>query len=375
MPKTTRSLDAVIVGAGPAGLGMGVTLRDLGMEKFVILDRQAVGASFLRWPRETQFITPSFNSNQFGALDLNAVCLYTSPAYSLEVEHPTGEQYAAYLRGVAEHFALPVETGVDVQSVSPRRVGKGFVVETSSGTYRARFVIWAAGEFQYPRGNGFEGADLCLHNSKVSAWGELRGGERWIIGGAESGADAAVGLAAAGRDSVVLDAGEPWEQRGSDPSQLLSPYTKMRLGDAVDAGHVTLRGKSSVTAVRRHADGYQIVLESGETLDCADKPILASGFDGSAGLVGDLFAWRDDGFPELTEHDESTRAPGLFLVGPQVRQGGVIFCFIYKFRQRFAVVANQLAQRLGTDVSPLDEYRRHGMYLDDLSCCGDECAC
>ena len=66
---------------------------------------------------------------------------------------------------------------------------------------------------------------------------------------------------------------------------------------------------------------------------------------------------------------------GLFLVGPQVRQDNIIFCFIYKFRQRFAVVANQIARRLRVSTEPLEWYRRHGMYLDDLSCCGDACAC
>ena len=79
MTKEVRSFDVVVVGAGAAGVGLGVTLRDLGIESFVILDRAAVGASFLRWPRQMRFITPSFNSTQFGALDLNAVCLHTSP--------------------------------------------------------------------------------------------------------------------------------------------------------------------------------------------------------------------------------------------------------------------------------------------------------
>ena len=128
MTKGARSFDIVIVGAGAAGLGFGVTLRDLGIKNFVILDRAAVGASFLRWPRQTRFITPSFNSNQFGGLDLNAVCLQTSPAYSVGVEHPTGEEYAGYLRGVAKHFDLPVETGVDVLSVSTRARRKGLRV-------------------------------------------------------------------------------------------------------------------------------------------------------------------------------------------------------------------------------------------------------
>ena len=375
MTKRIRSFDIVVVGAGAAGLGMGVTLRDLRIENFVILDRAAVGASFLRWPRQTRFITPSFNSNQFGTLDLNAVCLHTSPAYSVGVEHPTGAEYAGYLRGVAKYFDLPVETGVDVLSVSASGRPKEFRVETSRGEIRARFVVWAGGEMQYPRTRGFHGAEHCLHYSKVTSWDDLNGEERCIIGGSESGIDAAVGLAASGRRAVVFDREEPWERKGSDPSQLLSPFTKERLNSAIDSSRLTLRGGCTVIGVRRKDNGYRLALADGDVVHCAEKPILASGFVGSASLVRSLFDWQDDEFPLLTEIDESTVTKGLFLVGPQVRQGNVIFCFIYKFRQRFAVVANQIARRLRVSTKPLEEYRFYGMYLDDLSCCEDECAC
>ena len=375
MAKKVRSFDIVIVGAGAAGLGLGVTLRDLGIENFVILDRSAIGASFLRWPRQTRFITPSFNSNQFGSLDLNAICLYTSPAYSVGVEHPTGEEYASYLRGVARHFNLPVETGIDVRSVARRPRSKGFWVKTSRGDARARFVVWAGGEMQYPRTDCFDGAELCLHYSNVTSFDDLKGAERCIIGGSESGIDAAVALAAAGRRAVVFDREEPWKRSGPDPSQLLSPFTKTRLNSVIDSGRVTLRGGCTVIGVSRKGNGYRLALKNGDVVHCAEKPILASGFTGSASLVRSLFDWRDDGFPLLTENDESTVTKGLFLVGPQVRQDDVIFCFIYKFRQRFAVVANQIAQRLRISVEPLEEYRQHGMYLDDLSCCSDDCAC
>ena len=375
MTHGTRSFDVVIVGAGAAGLGLGVTLRHLGIENFAIVDRGAVGASFLRWPRQSRFITPSFASNQFGLLDLNAVCLQTSPAFSIGAEHPTGAEYAAYLRGVAKHFDLPVENGIDVLSVARNAQRQRFRVVTSRGEIRTRFVVWAGGEMQYPRTRGFHGAEHCLHYSRVTSWAELAGDQRCIIGGAESGVDAAVGLAAAGRRAVVFDREEPWKRRGSDPSQLLSPFTQARLESAMDSGRVTLRGGCSVTGVRRNGSGYQLALKDGEVVECAEKPILASGFVGSAILIRSLFDWRDEVFPSLTENDESTVTRGLFLVGPQVRQGDLVFCFIYKFRQRFAVVANQIARRLRVSTKPLEWYRQNGMYLDDLSCCGDDCAC
>lgn len=92
-------------------------------------------------------------------------------------------------------------------------------------------------------------------------------------------------------------------------------------------------------------------------------------------MLHDLFSWREDGLPVLTEQDESTLIPGLFLCRPNVRQNHVIFCFIYKFRQRFAVVAQAIAERIGISASPLENYRKQGMFLDDISCCGEECVC
>jgi len=111
------------------------------------------------------------------------------------------------------------------------------------------------------------------------------------------------------------------------------------------------------------------------TIKTLTPPILATGFEGSLRLVRKHFELREDGFPLLTDEDESTAAPGLFLAGPAVRHDKHVFCFIYKFRQRFAVVARAIGQRLGLDTSALDTYRQWGMFLDDLSCCGQECVC
>ena len=88
------------------------------------------------------------------------------------------------------------------------------------------------------------------------------------------------------------------------------------------------------------------------------------------------FDYGDHGLPLLTPQDESTALPGLFLVGPEVSHNGHLFCFIYKFRQRFAVVARAIAGRMGADTAYLELYRDNNMYLDDLACCDDDkCLC
>src|SRR3712207_2068520 len=246
MPRP-KTLDVIIVGAGADGVGCGIVLRDLGLQHFVLLERYEVGASFTRWPAEMRFITPSFTGNAFGLLDLNAVALGTSPTYTLQKEHPSGQEYAEYLQALAEHWELPVHLDVDVQAVEPLPGHAGFVVPTSRGELRSRFVVWAAGEFQYPRLQPFPGAEHCLHNAQVRSWQALDGGDVVVIGGYESGIDAAINLALLGKRVRVLDREPSWESDSSDPSFALSPYTHERLAAALQTGRVELIGDALVT--------------------------------------------------------------------------------------------------------------------------------
>lgn len=69
-----------------------------------------------------------------------------------------------------------------------------------------------------------------------------------------------------------------------------------------------------------------------------------------------------------------TQVPGTFLVGPTVSHGKLSFCFIYKFRQRFGIVANAICTGLGRDTTQaVEACRKMNMYLDDFSCCESAC--
>ncbi|MEL4897102.1 NAD(P)/FAD-dependent oxidoreductase [Crocosphaera sp. Alani8] len=373
MNTKNPKFDVVIVGAGPAGIGCGVVLQDLGIENFVILERHQVGASFSRWPEEMRLITPSFPSHGFGLLDLNAVVLNTSPALRFRREHLSGKEYAFYLETVAEHFELPVKTETNVETIKALPQCKGFVIQTNRGELRSQFVIWAAGEFQYPHSNPFPGADLCIHNSQLRSWSEVQGEELVVIGGYESGVDAASNLAALGKKVKLIDRNSSWSNSDPDPSISLSPYSIMRLEIAYSMGLVELIGEKEIEEVRAVKNGYVVESEY-EKWFSSTPPILCTGFDTSLKHIAPMFDWSN-GYAALTEEDESTITPGLFVVGPSVRHGNLIFCFIYKFRQRFAVVVNAIAERLEIDTTPLEVYRREGLFLEDLSCCDNDCVC
>ncbi len=370
--KNDWTYDVVVVGAGAAGLGVSIALKHAGIKNFAVLEKHWVGASFEAWPAETRFITPSFPSNSVGVLDLNSIAIGVSPAFSLRAEHPTGREFASHLQAIAHYFELPVCEKTDVMRIT--KFGDTFLVDTAEETLRARHVIWAAGEYQYPRLHGFFGSDLCRHTATVASYAELEGDDFIIVGGYESGVDAAYHLALEDKRVRLIDRGCPWNENTSDPSVALSTYSLERMLEEWFEEYVELIPHTSIASVTREGNTYEVTTQDGLQFQTPTQPLLAGGFEGSHKLVAELFERRKDGYPLLNENDESTIVPGVFLCGPAVRHDNQVFCFIYKFRQRFAVVAKAIATSLGLPAEQLEKYRQWGMYLDDLSCCGEECA-
>ena len=166
----------------------------------------------------------------------------------------------------------------------------------------------------------------------------------------------------------------PWDEESSDPSITLSTFSFERMRNSNFENNVRLNPQTPVKSVNLVNGTYEVRTQDGQVFNSDSKPLFAGGFDGSHKFVSDFFDEREDGFPLLNESDESTLVPGMFLCGPSVRHDGHIFCFIFKYRQRFAIVAQAIASSLDIPTDEFVEaYRGWGMYLDDLSCCGQEC--
>jgi thioredoxin reductase len=363
----------IIVGAGASGLGVGIVLKKLGI-RFVILEKDSVGSSFKKWPKETRFISPSFTGNFFKMPDLNAITPETSPAFTLLTEHPTGNEYARYLKSISDFFKLKIEKNVEVKSV--QKGMEYFTINTNNGVYKSKFVIWAAGEYQYPKKSSFEGDHLCIHYSEIKSFSDIQGQDSLVIGAYESGFDAAANLVKSGKAVTLFDSENYLELVNSDSSYSLSPFTRDRIKEVID--DITYYTDTRIKKVE-HANGaYTLTTTDNKTFTSRHKPINCTGFDSSLALVKDLFEFKDY-YPLLSDFDESTQTENLFLVGPQVKHSDALFCFIYKYRQRFAIVGEKIAMPIGISSEIIEEvveeYKENNFYLKDLSCCGNECSC
>ena len=364
----------IIIGAGPAGIGCALALNRAGIKDIVILEANCVGSSFRRWPKQMKLITPSFHTNSFYQTDLNSITPDTSPADFFQKQHLTGNEYADYLRTGVAHFGLNVREQVRVSQITPIR--EGYCVHTDKETYKANIVIWAAGEFSLPKLKPFEGAELCVHSSVFRDWNDYQGKDALVIGGYESGIDAAFNLVGIGKRVIVLSSGEPWKMDHPDPSEILSPYTRDRLICTLkeNPGKMVLRGNCKVLSVSKLSDRYIVETGDGEIFESEHRPIAATGFQSALTPVKDLFEWENS-LPIFTEEDESTLCPGIYYSGPSLVHNNSKFCFIYKFRARFGVIARSVAKRLGYPEPDLEDDRRRGFLVDDLECCTNcECA-
>ncbi|MFJ5621517.1 NAD(P)/FAD-dependent oxidoreductase [Peribacillus loiseleuriae] len=362
-----------IIGGGPAGIGMGLLLKQNGLKDFIIMEKGEIGSTFYNWPKETRFITPSFTAHGFGHLDLNAIVPETSPAYTFGKEHLTGEEYGDYLNLLADHFQLPIAEYTTVLKIT-RDKNQYFLQTNESGDgFYASSIIIACGEYHFPKKTFSHGIHYC----EVSTWKDFSG-DQLIIGGGESAADAAFHLAERGNKVDVYYPADAWYDHQVDPSRTLSPFTLERLNAQSVAKFVQEHPAKKVTEIKQNACGsYQVFFEDGECVETNSEPILCTGFNSGALQFGHLFEWSDEGVPLLTEKDESTTHPSVYLIGPNVRQKNTIFCFIYKFRQRFAVIADDIIfhHNLPRDNQLFQKYKQASMYLDDLSCCEADCQC
>lgn len=143
----------------------------------------------------------------------------------------------------------------------------------------------------------------------------------------------------------MLDDAAAWSGT-SDPSVSLSPYTRERLELARDTERLELIGGGWVESVERVAE-YVVQAGRGGVVARPAPPIMATGFTGSLQLLREHFIWDETGRPVLASDDENgPRRRASSSSGRACANEGMVFCYIYKFRQRFAVVAAALGEHL-----------------------------
>ncbi len=197
-------VDVAVVGGGQAGLATSHELSARGVEH-VVLERGRVGQTWrARWDSFC-LVTPNWGIQL--------------PGHPYDGPDPDGylprDEIVAYLESYASAARVPLREGTAVTAV--RRDEDGFVLDTSSGTVRARRLVVASGAYQRPLRPG--GADTLppdLATLDVDGFtneGSLPPGRVLIVGSGQSGCQIAEELHEAGRDVALACGRAPWAQR------------------------------------------------------------------------------------------------------------------------------------------------------------------
>jgi putative flavoprotein involved in K+ transport len=344
--------EALVVGAGPAGLAAAAMLRARGVEAAVVEQASVVGAAW---------------HDHYDRLHLHTTrSLSALPGLRI----PRGEGrwvprdgVVRYLERYASHHAVPVRFGVRVGRLDP--ANGGWRAETSAGPLFARWVVVATGYNREPRIPEWPGRESftgeLVHSSAYRNPSPYRGKDVLVVGTGNSGAEIAVDLAEGGAGTVSLAVRTP---PSILPRQLLGMPTQAvgllvrrlpvrivdglaRLTQRVFIGNLTSHGLPPpprglytrlveddvlpildvglvrmlragrvrvVPAVERFEGSHVVLAEGGRVAPHA--VIAATGFRrGLDDLVGHLRVLAPSGRPRFHGPVMTPGAPGLHFIG------------------------------------------------------------
>jgi putative flavoprotein involved in K+ transport len=194
-----RTVTAVVIGAGHAGLAMSRCLADRSIDH-VVLERGEVAHTWRteRWD-SLRLLTPNWQSRL--------------PGFGYRGDDPDGyrtmPEVIAFIEGYAKAISAPLRTHTTVASVSATETG--YLVRTDQGDWRCRAVVLASGACNIAHVPAFASllppsiANLTAQEYRNP--GKLAEGGVLVVGASASGTQIAHEIHRSGRP-VVLSVGE-----------------------------------------------------------------------------------------------------------------------------------------------------------------------
>lgn len=370
--------DVAIIGAGPAGVSVAVSLRDRGQNPLLIDRADQVGSSW---------------RGRYDRLKLNTgrpfSHLPNRPYPNGTAMFPTRDDVVAHLDRHAHEPGIELRLGTAVNRIDPR--GTGWRLQTSTADIDARQVVVAIGHQHTPRIPEFAGAGgftgELLHSSDYRNPCSFHGRNALVVGSGSSGMEIAHDLAAGGAAKVWLAVRTPPNilvrslpgGLPGDPLAALLYRMPIPIADAIakaarskslgdlakfglpipdegvffrvkhrdrlpaavdmDVIEAIKDGAIEVVATVESFDSDRVVLVDGSRLD-ADAVILATGYrSGVEFLVGHLGVLDSSGKP--VAEGERPAAPGLRFIGFDLRPS---------FMGHMARLSTRMAKRIADEL-------------------------
>ena len=289
----TPNPDAIIIGAGPAGLACAVTMRAAGLSVRVLEKADRVGAV---WRRHYDRLHLHTDRNHSGLPGMAMPQAY--PVY------PSRAQVVDYLESYASHFGIAPVFQTAVSRIG--RDGALWRMETSQNSIAAPIVVVATGIADAPYRPSWPGQEtysgVLIHSSEYRNPDRYAGKRVLVVGFGNSGGEIALDLANAGVDVALAVRGPvqiiPRDLLGFPILSWVILYRRLpaRLVDAVNAPVLRLAvGNFEKLGLRRAAKGPRQMVEEDGRVPLIDVGTLARIRDGSIKIRGGIDRFTPDG--------------------------------------------------------------------------------
>jgi thioredoxin reductase (NADPH) len=322
-------LDIVVVGAGPAALGVLHAAKEAGLSAIAI-DKgpvcSALGShpTYMRWFSTTD------------KLELAGFPLLTNE------KNPTRREYLQYCRAFVKYFDLKVVTYREVTNME--RDGEHFRI-TAKDMYDRRFewtarnVVTSTGFYDSPRAIGVPGEDLpkVTHRYSEAHW--YVDHDVLIIGAGSSAAEVALELWRAGANVTVVIRGERFNTKY---------WVEPDIENRIKEGSITAYRNSTVKEIR--PDDVVITDNAGIDTTIPNDFVLAmTGYEPDTTLLEGLGADidRSCGAPVLNDHYEST-VNGLYVSGTLCAGQDANVIFVENSRDHGPTVVAHILEKANT---------------------------
>lgn len=362
--STPERHQALIIGAGQAGLAASYHLAKLGIHHLVLEEQPRIGDNWRA---------------RYDSLRLYSPAKYDSlPGMRFPLRgsaYPTGNQMGDYLEAYAAHHSLPVRTGVLVGGLQEIHHGEGgFAVDAADQRFEADQVVVSTGPFRKPHipdiAPQLDPAIRQIHSAEYRNPSQLRSGPVLLVGLSHSGADLALEVKAAGHRTYLSGRSHGELPFSVDSRRGRAAWPIMKF---IALNVLTMRtpiGRKMAPEVRmggapllRHrrddlrkagiewsearttgARDGKPMLADGQVLD-VENVIWCTGFRPDYSWIEMPFA-GEDGWP-VQERGVVFSVPGLYVLGIPFQSGFTSMLVLGAGRDA-AFVANRIAQRAAT---------------------------